>query len=126
MRQFAVLAVLMLAACDGAESNEAIGPVATANEAAAPDDNRIECLIRGGEQFERFCTIDREQGPEGGILVLRKPEGGLRRLLDAPDGRGVVAADGAEPAVVTILQDDRIEVAIGGDRFRLPAQIRRP
>ena len=33
----------------------------------------------------------------------------------------MVAADGAEQAEVTLLGDGRIEVAIGGDRFRLPA-----
>lgn len=125
MRVFAAFAMLMLAACGESERGNAPGAVATANTAAAVEDNRIECLLRGGEQFERFCTIDREQGPAGRILVLRKPDGGFRRLLVATDGRGVVAADGAEPAIVSILRDSRIEVAIGGDRFRLPAQIRR-
>jgi hypothetical protein len=126
MRTLAAFAVLMLAACGEAERNAPPGAGAAANEASATEDNRIECLLRGGEQFERFCTIDREQRPEGRILVLRKPDGGFRRLLVATDGRGVVAADGAEPAIVSILHDNRIEVAIGGDRFRLPAQIRRP
>jgi len=124
MRVLAAFAMLTLAACGETESGEM--PVAAAAKAeAAVEDNRIECLLRGGEQFERFCTVDHEQRPEGRILVLRKPDGGFRRLLVATDGRGVVAADGAEPAVVSILGDDRIEVAIGGDRFRLPAQIRR-
>ncbi|HEY0116883.1 MAG TPA: hypothetical protein VGB54_14305, partial [Allosphingosinicella sp.] len=39
------------------------------------------------------------------------------------DGRGVVAADGAERAEVTIIADDMIEVAIAGDSFRLPARV---
>jgi len=125
MRFSAALAMLTLAACGEAERGDAPGAVAAANGAASVEDDRIECLLRGGEQFERFCTIDREQRPEGRILVLRKPDGGFRRLLVATDGRGVVAADGAEPAIVSILRDNRIEVAIGGDRFRLPAQIRR-
>jgi hypothetical protein len=121
MRLSVLLAALMLAACGEAASDNAIIVAAK-----SPEDARIDCQIRGAAQFERFCTIDREQGPEGRILVLRKPDGGFRRLLVATDGRGVVAADGAEPAVVSLLPDDRIEVAIGGDRFRLPAQIRRP
>jgi hypothetical protein len=125
MRIFAGFSMLLLAACGEAERSDAPSTVAAANAAAAVEDNRIECLLRGGDQFERFCTIDREQRPEGRILVLRKPDGGFRRLLVATDGRGVVAADGAEPASVSILRDNRIEVAIGGDRFRLPAQIRR-
>ena len=33
-------------------------------------------------------------------------------------------ADGAEPAKVTIVADHQIEVAIGGDRFRLPATMK--
>jgi hypothetical protein len=56
--------------------------------------------------------------------VVRKPDGGFRRLRVTDDGRGVAAADGAEAAQVTIIADDRIEVAIGGDVFRLPASVR--
>jgi hypothetical protein len=55
---------------------------------------------------------------------VRKPDGGLRRFLVAQDGSGVAAADGAEQAVVTIIADNRIEVSIGGDTFRLPATVR--
>ena len=36
----------------------------------------------------------------------------------------MIAADGAEAAKVTIVEDHQIEVAIGGDRFRLPATIK--
>jgi hypothetical protein len=86
--------------------------------------NRIECRFGGATQFERNCTIERE-GAGGAILVIRKPDGGFRRLRIVSDGRGVVAADGAEPARVTILANDLIEVEIGGDRFRLPATMRR-
>ena len=121
MKRVVLLVTSLVAACGPAASGNGADIAAT-----APEDDRIECQIRGADQFERFCTIDREQRPEGRILVLRKPDGGFRRLLVATDGRGVVAADGAEPAVVTLLPDDRIEVAIGGDRFRLPAQVRRP
>ena len=85
--------------------------------------NRIECRFPGAEQFERSCTFERE-GADGAVLVIRKPDGGFRRLRVVTDGRGVVAADGAEPARVTVLADDRIEVAIGSDQFRLPATIR--
>lgn len=126
MRAGSLVLVMLLAACGDAGSNgaaEAPGPAASA--AAAPTDNRIECRLNGADQFERFCTIERSEGADGATLTLRKPDGGFRRLLVATDGRGVVAADGAEPAHVTILAGDRIEVAIGGDAFRLPATIRR-
>ena len=122
MKRGLFLGTLMLVACGQADRNDA--SLVGADEAL--DDGRVECRIRGAAQFERFCTIDREQRPQGQVLVLRKPDGGFRRLLVATDGRGVVAADGAEPAAVTLLPDNRIEVAIGGDRFRLPARVRRP
>ena len=62
--------------------------------------------------------------PRAGRWCVRKPDGGFRRLRVTRDGRGVVAADGAERAQVTIIADDRIEVSIGGDTFRLPATVR--
>ena len=126
MRAGPLFAVLMLAACSEAGGNGAAeAPVNAVTTAADPADNRVECRLAGSGQFERFCTIERSEGASGATLTLRKPDGGFRRLLVATDGRGVVAADGAEPARVTILRDDRIEVAIGGDAFRLPATVRR-
>jgi hypothetical protein len=86
-------------------------------------DDRIECRIGRARQFERFCTLERGTSADGPTLILRMPDGGFRRLLVTDDGRGVVAADGAEPAEVTIIDQDRIEVAIGDDTFRLPATV---
>lgn len=106
----------VLAGCGQADS--------AGQSAAQADDNRIECRIANSPQFDRFCTIEYADSEAGRILVVRKPDGGFRRLLVARDGRGVVAADGAEPARVTIIADDRIEVAIGDDTFRLPATVR--
>ena len=100
-------------------------PSPDANASISPPDNRIECRTGADAQFERSCTFEREEGPQGVILTVRKPDGGFRRLRIVGDGRGVVAADGAEPARVNVLDDRRIEVAIGEDRFRLPATIRR-
>ena len=84
----------------------------------------VDCAVEGAAGFERACTIERLSGPEGTSLVLHHPSGGFRRLLVASDGRGVVAADGADPALVSILADDRIEVAVAGDRYRLPARVK--
>ena len=86
-------------------------------------DDRIECRIGNARQFERFCTLERGTGADGPTLTVRMPDGGFRRLLVTDDGRGVVAADGAEPAEVTIIDQDRIEVDIGDDTFRLPATV---
>ena len=41
--------------------------------------------------------------------------------VGATDGRGLVSADGSEPAKVTVVGDGLIEVAVAGDRYRLPA-----
>ena len=110
----AAVALSGLAAC---------GPAGSADQAASAEDNRIDCRIGNADQFERYCTYEYAEG-QPGLLVVRKPDGGFRRLRVTGDGRGVVAADGAEPARVTIIADDRIEVAIGEDVFRLPATVR--
>lgn len=116
-------ALFLLAACGSGEE-----PGASANGAAAPPpgepDTRIECRPAGAAGFERACRVDRTETQAGRILIVRKADGGFRRLLVTSDGTGVAAADGAEPATVTVLDDGRIEVEIGGDRFRLPARVR--
>jgi len=109
--RFSFLILPALAACDGG---------GTGAEAAREDD-RIECRIGAATSFERVCTIEQAEG----AITIRKPDGGFRRLVVTDDGRGVAAADGAEEAIVTIIDDGRIDVAIGGDNFRLPATVRR-
>ena len=79
----------------------------------------IECAIGGGA-FERSCTVERSEGAEGLILTIRNERGGFRRILLPRDRSGARAADGAERAAVTLLADGRAEVALGGDRYRLP------
>lgn len=118
MRFLSLLPLLLIAACS-APNSEASETVA----AAAEDDGRIDCRIGNAEQFQRFCTIERSEDEAGPLLTVRRPDGGFRRLRITDDGRGVVAADGAEEARVTIIGDRRIQVSIGGDDFRLPATI---
>lgn len=120
MRTMLLAVLVPLAACGDSGPGNAGTTAKTQDE-----DNRIECRIAGSDQFERFCTLERDERAGATLLTLRKPDGGFRRLLVATDGRGVVAADGAEQAIVTILGDRRIEVAIGGDSFRLPATVQR-
>lgn len=93
----------------------------TATAPPAEPDDIVECRIGASTVFERHCRV--EDGEEN-VIVIRKPDGGFRRLRFVDDGLGVVAADGAEPAIVTIVGDGQIDVAIGGDNFRLPATIR--
>ena len=42
------------------------------------------------------------------------------------DGRGVVAADGAVPAIVKPLGAKLVEVTIGNDHYRIPANVKKP
>ncbi len=109
MKPFAPM-LLLVAGCSDGE---------TANGAAAPDD-RIDCRVGAAADFERSCTME---AADGGRLIVRKPDGGFRRLLRRTSD-GFAAADGAEAAHVTRLRDGRFEVEIGGDRFRLPAPAR--
>jgi hypothetical protein len=108
MKRLAAL-VLLLSACGGLPGEKA--------------DERIECAVDGSSRFERVCTVDRSPGPDL-ILTIRSPSGSFRRLVATRDGRGVMAADGAEAATVTVIRQDLVEVAIGTDRYRLPATVR--
>ena len=110
---------LALAACHGSPADNQLA--AKAGGSAA---NQIDCAPQGAADFARTCTLDRIDGADGLTLVVRNPDGGFHRLLVTSDGRGVVSADGAEEAKVTIVGAGRIEVAIGGDRYRLPATVK--
>jgi hypothetical protein len=111
------LLLLPLAACGDA------GDETIAADRAADRERRVECALDAAPAFERICLLERASGEEGLTLTIRSPDGSFRRLLVTNDGRGVIAADGAEPAVVAIVADSRIEVAIGDDRYRLPATV---
>ncbi|SMF60600.1 hypothetical protein SAMN06295910_0031 [Allosphingosinicella indica] len=114
----ALILLLLLTACGA--SPEA------AEQAMAPDadSGRIECALAGAAEFAPRCTLERMAEPEGLILVIRAPDGGFRRLQVVQDGRGVVTADGSETALVTPIGGNRIEVAVGADRYRLPATVK--
>ncbi len=110
-----VALVLLLSACGGAAEEKS---------ATLDNDGKVDCRVGADTQFTRFCSMERTKTEQGTLITVRKPDGGFRRLMTTRDGRGVVAADGAEQAQVTIIDDDRIEVSIGGDTFRLPATVR--
>ncbi len=117
--------VVLLTGCGGAATDTKALAQAEANQSVeAADDGRVQCALDGAEAFARVCELDREETADGLILTIRHPDGGFHRLRVTKDGRGVVAADGAEPATVTIVAPNEIEVAIGGDNYRLPATVR--
>lgn len=126
----ALFAATILAGCGNPDSDreESSAAVAEGRAASAADSgvSSVECALQGSKDFQPACTVERIRGDRGETLVLRAPEGGFRRLLVTSDGRGVVAADGAEPAEVTPTGRDRIEIRIGGDIYRLPATVREP
>ena len=119
---FALAAMLLAAACG--DSGQATQEAFAEADARAAEDGRIDCAVEGAAELGRVCTIERISGGGEVSLVLRHPSGGFRRFLVATDGRGVAAADGAEPATVSVIADDRIEVAVAGDRYRLPASVK--
>lgn len=120
-RRGVVLALLLVAGCDGRPDNDALADAEARGSMEAADNGRIECALEGAKTFGRACTVTEMSGADGTVLVVGKPDVGYRRLQITADGRGVVSADGAEPAKVTIVEKGMIEVAIGGDRYRLPA-----
>ncbi|OYX48135.1 MAG: hypothetical protein B7Y97_11535 [Sphingomonas sp. 32-66-10] len=119
-------ALLMLAACDPGPVKTKADHAQDARTQAARDaaEGRIPCALGDARDFATRCTIDRAQTQDGLILTVRHPDGGFHRLRVTRDGRGVVAADGAKPASVTIIDKDAIEVEIDDARYRLPATVK--
>ncbi len=108
-RLVAIVLIALSAACSSS-------PEAGAGTGVAA----VPCA-RGDEALASRCTVERTTTPAGPVLTLRAPDGGFHRLLVVRDGRGLVAADGAEPAAIVIVGPRLIDVGIGGDRYRLPA-----
>ena len=113
---FAALALLAGCGGEAPSSQNQSGAVA---DAAAVDDGKADCALAGSGEWARDCLVDRA----GDMLTLQHPDGGFRRFRVLADGRGLEAADGAEAARLSILDDKRIEVVAGDDRYRLPARI---
>lgn len=127
--QPALLAPLLalLAGCSSASpptANQALAQAEAQQRAAADDDGMVLCA-EGGAALARVCTVEQASTDRGLMLTLRHPDGSFHRLLATRDGRGLVAADGASPARVSVVGPDLIEVALDGDRYRLPATVRK-
>jgi hypothetical protein len=121
MRTFNAGLLLALASCSGAD---------TVPEKAEPAPDRkgdagIACALAGAKVFEQVCAVEQDKSGEALILTLLHPDGGFRRLEVTGDGQGVVAADGAEGAIVSLAGTNLIEVSIAADRYRLPATVKR-
>lgn len=112
------LVLLALAACQKAPE------AGMARQSTATGGAGTPCALHGGKAFETGCSVERITTDDGLVLVLHHPDGGFRRLLVTTDGRGVVAADGSEQATIAVAGPGMIEVAIGDDRYRLPATVK--
>jgi len=118
-----IFSILALAGCDERpdDGRQAVSEEGMTSENA--DDGRVACALSGAEVFVRDCKIEQLNGGGQNVLIIRHPDGGFRRFNIVP-GMGVEAADGAEVAEVSIIDDKMIEVAVGADRYRLPARMK--
>ncbi len=91
---------------------------------AEAGDDKLACAVSGATAFARVCDLERSETDKGLLLTVHHPDGGFRRLLVVKDGRGVIAADGAEAAVVTPIGPKEIEVVLAGNRYRIPATVK--
>lgn len=116
---------LALAGCSGGEADRQ----AVAQNSPAAEQKpglAIDCALAGAAAFARDCTVEQSGVGNAVVLTVRHPDGGFRRLRVTQDGHGVAAADGAQPASVSIAGDRQIEVSVAGDRYRLPATVGTP
>lgn len=109
-------AALLLAACGKGDKDPAAEAVAKAAT--------VPCALGGAKAFDERCAVERSSSNDGLTLILHHPDGGFRRLQVATDGRGVVTADGADQAMVKVVDPGTIDVTVGDDRYRLPATVK--
>lgn len=119
-----VAASLLLAACSNEPDNGVLAEVEADQVRDAAAAGRIPCALAGADAFRLNCTMERVAGADGETLVLGRPDAGYRRFRITSDGSGVIAADGADVASVTLIDDGQIEVTVATDRYRLPATVK--
>ncbi len=112
--------LLTLAACSGGDGSGAFEEA----DRQADEAGKIECALAGAASFARVCTTERIAGTGGPLLIIRHPDGGFRRFNILTDGRGLAAAQGADPTSISILNDGQIELKSADDKYRLPAKIK--
>lgn len=98
------------------------GPAEVADD--PPTGTRLSCALAGAAEFGPGCRVVRSAVGGRPLLTLIAPDGGFRRVEVQANGAGIAAADGAEPARVADGSGGEIEIAIGADRYRLPAASR--
>ena len=119
---FAAPLPLFVASC-GEPDNDVLAEAERNAAREASLDGRIQCALDGADVFAQNCETERLVGEDGVTLVIRRPDSGFRRFNVLTDGRGLEAADGAEPAELELMDDERILVTVGSDRYILPARV---
>ncbi|WP_461455949.1 hypothetical protein [Parasphingorhabdus sp.] len=124
MRIYSGFAVILLVTACGKPDNGRLAEAEDSAAAQAADDGRIECAINGDSDFSSGCQTERLSGENGVTLIVRHPDGGFRRFNVLTDGRGLEAADGSEKARIEIVEDDKILVSVGSDKYLMSARMK--
>ena len=102
-----LLAALALCACEAAPD--------IASEGGTP----VACALGGATDFASECRLV-ELG-DGAGAVIRHPDGGFRKLVQADTPAGYAEFDGAQRAS-SLFEGDSIVLTIGADRYRWQEQ----
>ena len=125
LRTFSLFALaLAVAACGNANGDKAKSRAEATARSKAANGELIDCAVSGFTTFSRTCTVERDYSGKDLMLTIRHDDGGFRRFKVMKDGRGLSVADGAEPALIQTIGDSQIEVAVAGDKYRLPATVK--
>lgn len=124
MRIFSACSALLLVTACGMPDNGVLAEAEESAAAQAADDGRIECAINGDSDFSNGCRTERLSGENGVTMVVRHPDGGFRRFNVLTDGRGLEAADGSEKAKIEIVEDGKILISVGSDKYLMSARMK--
>ena len=122
----ALALILLLTACENRPDNNVLAEAEQRAGDQAGSDGKIECAIDGASDFTRGCFTERLSVEGGVTMIIRHPDGGFRRFNVLTDGHGLEAADGFDKAKISIVEDGKILVSVGPDKYLLPAQIKSP
>lgn len=105
------LALVLLAACGGAES-------------PPPTGETVDCAIGAGSDLGSDCTLERVAGTRE--IVIHHPDGGFRRFVTDAASGSVAPMDGAEPMVPQPGEAGAVQFAVGEDRYSISADLLAP
>lgn len=80
----------------------------------------MACAVGGASDLADDCVIEKVRAEGATNLIIHHPDGAFRRFIVLPGETGLIAADGADSAVV-VEQDGAFAVTVGQDRYVVPA-----